>query len=500
MLKKIILFLFVVFLGYSSFFASPAYAAPGCLCSLKRTQCEGADSICLLKEVKDKCVSVMQTDILYETQTIFGDDKQINGVSFGTQVTSQQDCNALLEKNKKFSVYPVVVTGECKISDCGVFPGQELVKALQIKKPILEIIIPNLKFTEVANTVDEQGNIQFPWIGEYIKAVYRFGVSIASILGVIMIIIEGVRIVISAGGEEKVAGYKHIGRICAGLCLAWFSYVILYNINSDLVSFQALKIKLADDTTEVDDGNYEMTADESRSLSTEFKSLFKNSTSTAGIDLATFDEPWWKNQRSPDSDPKVFTCAKYYADPAKYPPRGVVPTTAITEPYDCGGLLPSPIRTIPQMQEGICKVAQLAKNDGYKLSITSSYRPFKDQVTGYCPGQKDSASARASHAVPGYSNHGRGQAVDAKLSKDGRQLTGYDYWCQCLYDVNDWNRLADYFYQANPNFYRLNIESWHFEYRPQRGGSVYRDAQGHGHAIQCSKITPAQIASCQKKK
>jgi hypothetical protein len=396
--------------------------------------------------------------------------------------------------------------GTCTISpqcDNPLTTAQAL--KLDIRKPILEIIIPNLKFSDIANTVDENGNLQFPWIGEYIKAVYRFGVSIASILGVIMIIVEGVRIVISAGGEEKVAGYKHIGRICAGLCLAWFSYVILYNINSDLVSFQALKIKLADDTTEVDDGNYEMTADESRSLSTEFKSMFKNSPFTAGIDLATFDEPWWKNQRwdgksPPDSDPKLFTCAKYYADPAKYPPRGVVPTTAITEPYDCGGLLPSPIRTIPQMQEGICKVAQLAKNDGYKLSITSSYRPFKDQVTGYCPGQQDSASARASHAVPGYSNHGRGQAVDAKLSKDGRQLTGYDYWCQCLYDVNDWNRLADYFYQANPNFYRLNIESWHFEYRPQRGGSVYRDAQGHGHAIQCSKITPAQIASCQKKK
>lgn len=117
-----------------------------------------------------------------------------------------------------------------------------IVADLQIRKPILSINIPQLDFTDVQNSVDEEGYLHLPYIGEYISAVYKFAMVIVSIIGVIMIIVVGVKIVV-LGGEEKVAGFKRIGQITIGLFIAWGSYAILYNINPDLVNFKALKVK-----------------------------------------------------------------------------------------------------------------------------------------------------------------------------------------------------------------------------------------------------------------
>ena len=114
---------------------------------------------------------------------------------------------------------------------------------LQIKKPIIKVNIPKLNFSDAAQNVDEKGYLHLPWIGEYLTAIYQFAMAIASILAVIVIIIQGVRVIISAGGEEKNAAYKRIFQAFIGLLICWGSYAILYNINPDLVQFKALKIK-----------------------------------------------------------------------------------------------------------------------------------------------------------------------------------------------------------------------------------------------------------------
>ena len=116
---------------------------------------------------------------------------------------------------------------------------------IAIRKPLLNILIPDLTFSDVRSTTDDQGNIAIPWIGEYIAAVYRLAVTMASILAVILLIREGALIILSGGGEEKIAGYRNITRILVGLMLAWSSYVILFNINASLVSFRPLQIKYA---------------------------------------------------------------------------------------------------------------------------------------------------------------------------------------------------------------------------------------------------------------
>ncbi len=112
---------------------------------------------------------------------------------------------------------------------------------LKIFKPILEINIPQLKFSDVSNTLDAQGNIHLPYIGEYISTVYKFLMVVVSIIAIIMIIVAGVKIT-TIGGEERIKSFQRIGQIVIGLFIAWGSYAILYNINPDLINFDVLKV------------------------------------------------------------------------------------------------------------------------------------------------------------------------------------------------------------------------------------------------------------------
>ncbi len=117
-----------------------------------------------------------------------------------------------------------------------------LLEEVKSFKPGLEIRLPGLTFSDLSNTIDEEGYLHIPWIGEFIKALYNFGLVIVSIVAVVMIIMQGAKIVVS-GGESKVEGYKKIGQIAIGLVIAWGSYAILYTINPALVEFESLKVR-----------------------------------------------------------------------------------------------------------------------------------------------------------------------------------------------------------------------------------------------------------------
>ena len=125
---------------------------------------------------------------------------------------------------------------------------------LNARKPILQINIPGLNFSNVASTTDETGTYFYiSWIPELISALYKFGIAIVSIVGVVMIIIQGITIAsggfisktIKEGGKDVViSAYKNIGRIIVGLMIAWGSFAILYNVNPALVQFNALKVQV----------------------------------------------------------------------------------------------------------------------------------------------------------------------------------------------------------------------------------------------------------------
>lgn len=111
------------------------------------------------------------------------------------------------------------------------------------KDVVLGVTIPSLQFSAPPSEVDSEGNIYISWIGEYIKAIYNFAVLAISIIGVVMLIIMGIKIITSGGGPAKADAYKRISQIVIGLFIAWGSYAILFAINPDLTVFKSLKIQ-----------------------------------------------------------------------------------------------------------------------------------------------------------------------------------------------------------------------------------------------------------------
>lgn len=424
-------------------------------------------------------VSCVCNGAIEEYQTLkagFVPIKQLNGVCIHSTpeklLEDQGDCVEFIYDRVGKSLEDGTPTevrfaGTCEVvTTCGN-PDEEagnLIKKLELRKPILEIIIPNLKLSEVQNTIDERGNIQIPWIGEYLKAIYRFAITIASIVGVVMIIKEGLRIILSAGGDEKITGYKHIGRVIAGLFLAWLSYVILYNINSDLVSFRALNIKLVQDSEYIEDDTQEQTSDEFKSFIQERKE------SNPLISIANYTPctEWTSGTNS------TFDCDKWRSNPQSIKACGVTPESDLRT-ITCGGKVKSlggradSLKIIPEMEKSLCKAIEIAERDGYNLRFVSSYRTFKTQADNWC-GEKSHSGSRA---APGFSNHGRGQALDVYLFKGDQALT-YDpqnkqkggmFNAQCDIKEEHIKKLAEIFYEADKtNFKRLEKEIWHFEF------------------------------------
>lgn len=165
------------------------------------------------------------------------------GFEIDTKITSQSDC-----EDKSFGS-PLGTMVTCAItSDCPAVTVPSVTKLeedLQIKdiNTVLGIRIPGLHFSAPPTEVDSEGNIALPWIGEYLKAIYNFSLIALSILGVIVIILQGARVISSAGGEEKKDAYKKIGQVAVGLLIGWGSYLILFSINPLLTTFKPLEIQ-----------------------------------------------------------------------------------------------------------------------------------------------------------------------------------------------------------------------------------------------------------------
>ena len=88
------------------------------------------------------------------------------------------------------------------------------------------------------------------WIGQYIGAVYRYGVGLAAVLAVIMIMAGGFLWLISAGSPERVSKARDfITSALSGLLLALFSFIILYTVNPRLTGLEPLVVKVPPEVT-----------------------------------------------------------------------------------------------------------------------------------------------------------------------------------------------------------------------------------------------------------
>lgn len=140
----------------------------------------------------------------------------------------------------------VIVEGTCQIAatPATVNTGGPL----EVKKPDLQIDIPSLTaFADVSTQKDENGSefATFPWIGQYIKAIYLYFLGIAGLIAVIMLIHAGFEWMASGGNTKTVEKAKtRMRNVSIGAVILFGSYTILNVINPDLVKFKGIRIQI----------------------------------------------------------------------------------------------------------------------------------------------------------------------------------------------------------------------------------------------------------------
>ena len=93
--------------------------------------------------------------------------------------------------------------------------------------------------TNVGFGGEGEGKKDFANFGAFIQWIYRYGVVVAGVLAVVMVMVAGLQWVTSAGSPERITqAKKRIGNALMGLFVALISYFILNTVNPYLVNFR----------------------------------------------------------------------------------------------------------------------------------------------------------------------------------------------------------------------------------------------------------------------
>ena len=319
----------------------------------------------------------------------------------------------------------------CQSGVCGdngrcaaALPGED--KYVPPIEPKLQIPIPGLKLTTMFEAVQEgdQKVLYIPTIAEYAAGLYKYLVSIAGILAGIMIVWAGVKWLMSAGNADMISdAKKKIGNAIIGIILAVGSYVILYLVNPDLVTFKSLRIPLV--------AKEEFFYIEENFTDEEIQAMM------AGI------------------IPSKTVCENPSAPGS--PLVKLEKTTGIVSLGQIPYLL-------PETAAALKKAGEIANQKNYQLRVTTACRNLATQLK---KAQENPDGVKAGTiAKPGNSPHGAGAAVDVRLeTKTGTVLVpSGPSATQCQVNPNNVAILAGIMYDAG--FVRLGIENWHYELPP----------------------------------
>jgi len=430
--------------------------------------------------------------VLHET---FGCDKQNKELKKMLNVTNIDKHECVVYNDKSSCEKSVADAVKCGLTKEDIEAKIDAVMGeTNFKTPSPTIRIPGLKLTDVKSTFDEDGNLNIPWIGQYISALYNFALVAFSILAVILIIIESIRIMVSGGGEEKKQGFKRVSQVMTGLVLAWLSYAVLYTINPDLVKFKTLKIRLIETVnlsdlieetqTEID----AIGAVDTSALEGLKKPKRVCSTIAECEKICKIHPSQWPTHTEGMANPKTET--------------GTIPGIR--------GIMPNNKKIRPPLIEGLKKVSEAFTKTsyyqkGYKIMITSGYRDLKTQLTNVCnrinsPLKKTNPTAYKKLlqgigpmvAWPGGSPHGNGIAIDVRFY-DKNKLYNYYSDNQLKAKGKTKNKrthlIMGHIMWNNDNltndleaimraggFYRYCKEWWHFEMGT--AGSSWRPKSG----------------------
>jgi hypothetical protein len=129
-------------------------------------------------------------------------------------------------------------------------------------KPILQITIPNIDFSDPYACGLDDKLLCIPWIAEYIIGVYKYGVGIGGILAAIVLMWGGVLWLTAGGNQSRVGEAQNwIKGSITGLVLLLSSYVLLYQINPDLLNLKPVQISEIQELPMEDEYLYEDATD-----------------------------------------------------------------------------------------------------------------------------------------------------------------------------------------------------------------------------------------------
>ena len=116
----------------------------------------------------------------------------------------------------------------------------------KLQVPIPDVSLPGefLKFSEMTCTGEGKNKTcSIPWIAEYIAAVYKYAIGIVGILATVVMMVGGIIWLTAGGNATRVGEAKSwITASLTGLVIALSSYMILYQINPDLIKFKPIKV------------------------------------------------------------------------------------------------------------------------------------------------------------------------------------------------------------------------------------------------------------------
>lgn len=130
----------------------------------------------------------------------------------------------------------------------GGFGGAPAGGAAPQLTPPREIITPNLGINipnvELAQGAEQNGYLSLPFLGNYIAGLVRYLMGAAGVLAGIMVTIGGVQYLLAAGNKSAIdTALSRIKNALFGLALALGSYLILYTISPQIVTFRALRLE-----------------------------------------------------------------------------------------------------------------------------------------------------------------------------------------------------------------------------------------------------------------
>lgn len=114
--------------------------------------------------------------------------------------------------------------------------------------PELQINIPGLTLTpssSIKYSTNDDGSyhVEIPWLSEYLLSLYNYGLAIAGILAAIVLMGGGVLWLISSGDASRITQAKElIAGSITGIIIMFSSYLILIQINPELIKFRPISI------------------------------------------------------------------------------------------------------------------------------------------------------------------------------------------------------------------------------------------------------------------